>query len=156
MQFPLWHEVGIIVVKNTTVVGEKEERIQRNKSDMLVLKKVNSGYFNNACFEHRARYKWYKMIWVKGKNSIRSVFSDHLLLFSVPANVLYCTLLWNVIHWKSLSAVFILFYFFAMCFNRGPGSQYCKRFYSLYLWSFIFPSKVTVRWFCHCCMHYIV
>ena len=49
--------MGIIVVNNTTVVGEKEERIQRNKSDMLVLKKVNSGYFNNACFEHRARYK---------------------------------------------------------------------------------------------------
>ena len=95
MQFPLWHEVGIIVVNNTTVVGEKEERIQRNKSDMLVSKKVNSGYFNNACFEHRARYKWYKMIWVKKKNFIRSVFSDHLLLFSVPANVLYCTLLWT-------------------------------------------------------------
>ena len=111
MQFPLWHEVGIIVVNNTTVVGEKEERIQKNKSDMLVSKKVNSGYFNNACFKHWARYKWYKMIWVNKKNFIRSVFSDHLLLFSVPANVLYCTLLWNVIHWKSLSAVFILFYF---------------------------------------------
>ena len=95
MQFPLWHEVGIIVINNTTLAGEKEERIQRNKSDLLVSKKVNSSYFNDACFEHRARYKWYKIIWVKKKNFIRSVFSDHLLLFSVPANVLYCTLLWT-------------------------------------------------------------
>ena len=32
------------------MVGEKEERIQRNKSDMLVSKKVNSGYFNDVFF----------------------------------------------------------------------------------------------------------
>ena len=36
--------MGIIVVNNTTVVGEKEERIQRNKSNIFVSKKVNSGY----------------------------------------------------------------------------------------------------------------
>ena len=39
--------MGIIVINNTTLAGEKEERIQRNKSDLLVSKKVNSGYFKD-------------------------------------------------------------------------------------------------------------